>query len=139
MAYIDYSYYSETFHGSRIRPSDFERLAEVASDIIDTVCTRAITESTDMELVKKAVAYQVEHLHGQGGMDAITGSATVSQITSESLDDYSISTGQNESAKSEMYSLNGIPVSALAIAMLKRAGLIGSRWVYAGRRCPRAY
>ena len=92
-----------------------------------------------MELVRKAVAYQVEHLSAQGGIDAVTGSAAISQITSESLDDYSVSTGQSESSKSEMYSLNGIPISALTIVMLKKAGLIGCRWVYAGRRCPRAY
>lgn len=137
MAYIDYTYYTDVFHGPEIAQSDFDRLAEVASDIIDASCSKAIDETFDMELVKKATAYQVEYLNAQGGVSAATGGSSY-QSVSESLDDYSISVSTSESAREEAYSLNGIPLSALSIALLKKAGLIASRWVYAGLRRPYA-
>ena len=139
MAYINYQYYSETFHGTAIDESEFIRLESIASDIIDSVCSKPTNESSDAELVKKAVAYQVEHLYFQGGLDAVTGNAVSAQVASESLDEYSVSSHHSEVSRGEAYSLNGSPVSTLSIELLKRAGLIGRRWIYAGRRVCRGY
>lgn len=137
MAYIDYAYYTDVFHGTEIEQSDFDRLAELASDIIDASCSNAINETSNMELVKRATAYQVEYMNSRGDVSAAIGGASY-QSVSESLDDYSISVSESQSAREEAYSLNGIPLSALAVALLKRAGLIASRWVYEGLRRPYA-
>lgn len=37
MAYIDYTYYTDTFGGTAIEETEFKRLAEIASDVIDGV------------------------------------------------------------------------------------------------------
>lgn len=137
MAYIDYQYYTDTFHGTSIPESQFARLADIASDLVDSIVTTRIAETEMSEealaKLKKAVAYQVEHLYVQGGVDAANGMA-LSDIGSESLGDYSVSSGSRQSTtsrESTSLTMNGIPVSALAYSLLKGAGLI-SRWVYAG-------
>lgn len=137
MAYIDYQYYSNTFHGTSIPQSQFDRIAEIASDTIDAIVTSRIVVSDLSEealaILKKAAAYQIEHLYLQGGIDAANGMA-LSDIGSESLGDYSVSSGSRQSTtgrESTSLTMNGVPFSALAYSLLKRAGFI-SRWAYAG-------
>lgn len=132
MANIDLTYYNETFHGVPIPASEFDRLADIASDVIYEVCI-VKPEAADLEndLYKKAVAYQVELLYKQGGIDAAVGFAESSYTGgSEHLGDYSISKGN--ARQDAVRTFNGIPVSALAIALLKRLGLM-TRWAYAWR------
>ncbi len=131
MAYIDAAYYNEMFHGAKIPDEDFDRLATAASDIIDSLVVRRIVEVTDG--VKNAVAYQVEMLYQQGGLESITGNAS-GAFESESLGDYSVSTGtrNTESASKSTVMLNGIPVSTITISLLRREGLMG-RCFYDGR------
>lgn len=133
MAYIDRTFYDTVLMGTEIPASEFDRLAEIASDVIYDVCTLK-PEAEDLidETFKKAVAYQVEMLYLQGGIDAIVGASEAAQASgSESLGDYSTSGG---TARQEAVLVsNGIPVSSMAVALLRRLGLM-SRWVYA-RRC----
>lgn len=133
-AYIDTEYYSNIFNGSAIPPEEFERLAQMASDFIDSVVYLPIKDVTDN--VKRATAYQMEMLYSQGGVDAVTGNASASAGT-ERLGDYSISGGTssgNPQNGSTTLMVNGIPISALAVSLLRREGLM-RRWAYAGWRC----
>ena len=134
MAYIDYAYYRNEFHGSKIAEEEFDRIAEAASDIVDAIC-----EETDLgayeegSRFKKAIAYEVEYLNAEGGLDAITGRAASSMAsTSEHLDDYTITTSRSQAAISGQCSFNGLPVSPIAVSLLKSIGAIKSRWVYKG-------
>lgn len=131
MNYITASYYSDTFHGTEIPSSDFNRLAEAASETIYSVCLvkPSACETRNAEF-KKAVCYQTEMLYQQGGIDAITGfSAASAAGGSESLGDYSVSSGS--AGKAVATAEGGVPVSPLALQILKRLGLM-SRWAYAG-------
>lgn len=134
MAYIDFAYYSETFMGTLVDASDFPRLADRASDIIDALVSKPVplTNGAADADVKKATAYQVEVLAAQGGVDAVTGYAS-GLVGSESLGNHSISVsgGNNATGIVIIPSMAGIPISRLALAKLSAAGL-RSRWAYAG-------
>lgn len=133
MAYIDKTFYDETLHGTKIPTSEFYRLAEIASEVIYDVCIlKPDAEDLIDPTFKKAVAYQVELLYLQGGIDAITGFSE-SALTggSESLGDYSTSSGTTY--QTAVFTSYGIPVSGVALMLLRRLGLM-TRWAYA-RRC----
>lgn len=130
MAYIDLAYYTDTFKGREIPEDEFDRLADIASDLIYDIC-RIKPSETDLvgDCFKKAVAYQVEMLSEQGGIDAILGlSEAAMSGASESLGDYSVSA--NTAAQTVITTKDGIPVSSLSIMQLRRAGLM-SRWAFA--------
>ena len=133
MAYIDYSYYTATFHGSAISQEAFGRLAEIASDIVDGIVSKPISTlvigSEAYSKVKKACAYIVEMLDANGGVDAITGFST-SATNSESLGDYSISAGSSTGQGTGLW-FGDIRIPQLAYTLLRTAGLM-SRWVYSG-------
>lgn len=135
MAYIDTAYYTETFGGSAILASEFPRMAEIASDIVDCICSFMIPASMlANDKFKRAVCYQTELIYEQGGVDAISGLSEASQSGgSESLGDYSVSGGgaSNGGSESQFTMLYGIPISPLTLMMLTRLGL-RCAWVYAG-------
>lgn len=135
MAYIDRAFYNDTFHGTEIPEDEFDRLADIASDVVYGICIIK-PEAGDLidETFKKAVAYQVELLYRQGGIDAVVGFSEASYSGgSESLGDYSISEGNARQEAVKTY--NGIPVSSMTLMLLRRLGLM-ARWAYA-RRCHR--
>lgn len=130
MAYIDASYYTEKFGSEDNFSSEFERIADIASDVIDSLCTVTPTEKDLVDdRFKKAVAYEVELLEAQGGVDAILGFSEASQCgANESLGDYSVS--GNGGAQQIITTKGGIPVSPMTISLLRKLGLM-SRWAYA--------
>lgn len=134
MAYIDYEFYTGTFGGSDVPQEDFTRLAQMASDIVDAIVYRPISEVT--ERVKRAVCYEMDMLFAQGGADAANGQSS-GEISYEMLGDYSVTaqTTSSSSASASM-SLNGIPISKLAESLLRAEGLM-SRWAYDGTRIDR--
>ena len=134
MAYIDKAFYDHVFYNdmqqiTEIPVVEFFRLADIASEMIYDICVIKPNEDDEAnDTFKKAVAYQVEMLHKQGGIDAIVGFSEAAQAGgSESLGDYSISTG---SAHEAVITRNGIPISTMSLMLLKRLGLM-SRWAYA--------
>lgn len=135
MAFIDAAYYTDEFKGTPIPESKFARLAELASDVIDGLITVEMTleEKRASANVKKATAYQVEFMNEHGGIDTILGYSDL-DVTSESLGDYSVSTGGG-SASRIVKTSDGIPVSPMALMHLRKDGLM-CRWMYADRKLP---
>lgn len=137
MAYIDKVFYTAEFKGSQDPGPDFDRLADIASDLVYDIC---VIKPDDKDLVdshfKKAVAYQVEMLLAQGGIDSVLGMSDAALSSgSESLGDYSVSGSSGGETAVQTY--NGIPVSPMTIMLLKRCGLM-NRWAYEEhyrRRC----
>ena len=131
MAYIDSTYYSETFRGREIPASEFPRLADIASDFVYGICYVKPNDVTvTKDDFKRAVAYQVELLYEQGGVDTILGRSEASQtVGSESLSDYSVSAG-GASKDSSLKMCEGIPISPMAYMKLEQLGLM-CRWAYA--------
>lgn len=132
MAYIDKKFYDDDFNGQPMESAEFERLSDIASDVVYEICRVKPIESDLVKAeFKKAVAYEVEFLFEQGGIDAILGfSASSMAGGSESLGDYSVSGGS--SAQAVLTTPGGIPVSPMAIMLLRRIGLM-SKWAYASK------
>ena len=80
MAYIDATYYKDSFHCTTM-PEQFDRLADIASDIIDGIVSKPVQSldktSDAYQLVQKACAYIVETLDANGGVDATTDCLTL--------------------------------------------------------------
>lgn len=130
--FITKEYYDTDFNGTDIPDTEWNRLAETASEILRGVATQEI-HGFDRENphLKRATAYQVEYLYEHGGIDAIFGFAT-DGASSEMLGDYQISTSEDTRLKTP--TMNGLPVSPLAIMALREGGFM-RRCVYARRRC----
>ena len=135
MAFIDAAYYENEFKGNNVPSNKFERLAELASDVIDGLITVEMTyeEKQASANVKKATAYQLEYMYEHGGVDVVLGYSDL-DIASESLGDYSFST-KSGSTEFTTRTSDGIPVSSLALMYLRKDGLM-CRWMYANRRPP---
>ena len=86
MAYVDYAFYSTTYHGTAIAPSDFDRLAERASAAIDFMTfdrAAAVVDTAVIDKIKMATCAVAEEIQIQ---DASTGDG----ITSERLGNYAV-------------------------------------------------
>ena len=130
MAYINSVYYREKFEGTPIPDSELKRLIDIASEIVQNLCTVTIyPEDLESDDFKRAVAFQVELLYDQGGVGAILGRADAALSGgSESLGDYSVSVGS--SASESLMTLGSIPVSPMTRMILGRMDLT-SKWAYA--------
>lgn len=135
MPYITKTYYDAEFRGKSIPANEFSRLEDIASEVIYEICRVKPDEDDILDAAfKKAVAYEVEFLQEQGGVDAILGFSDMQlSAGSEHLGDYSVSGGSNSasSSGSSIIVVDGIPVSSLSIMLLRRMGLM-SRWAFAG-------
>lgn len=135
MAYAQYSYYIDTFKGTPIPEATFNRLAEIASDVIDGIVHTPVesldTASTAYGKVQRACCYIIESLNANGGVDSIMGFSE-SAKNSESLGDYSYS-GGNASMQSQGSAVwyGDIRIPAIIPELLRAAGLT-CRWAYAG-------
>lgn len=135
MAYITESYYKK-FGGREIPASEFDRLEAVAADFINGIChIKPCGDVVKSDTFKRAVCYQLELLYEQGGEDAILGASSASLAGgNESLGDYSVSAGSGtQAAEAALQTVNGIPISPMALMLLRQLGLM-SRWVYDPRR-----
>src|SRR5690554_6099584 len=100
MAYIDKTYYDETYKGVPIDDADtFSRLSERASDIIDQITGYKIKDINDLTAfqqsqVKKATAAQTEFLAISGSESAVHGDRF--QSVGIGSFNYSKNTGEGE-------------------------------------------
>lgn len=124
MAYINKEYYVGSYNGEDISDTDFERLSEAASVIINLVtfgrAEKVINENSDepkISAVKTASAIQTEYMYAQGGVLSFTGQGE-NLKTSENIGNYSYS------RKADMMpAVGGIPISPLAMAVLDSENL----------------
>lgn len=127
MKYISYDYYISRFGGSAIPEEEFDYIASASSTVVDMLVSAPISIITDK--IRLAVAYEAETLFAQGGVDSLSGLAAVTSGIDEKLGDYSIGTPYVSNQK-RCFSIGGVPVSGLTVAILKSEGLM-SRCVYA--------
>lgn len=128
MAYIDYPFYTNIFAGKEIPAEEFDALADAATDLLSGLCSRPFPPDSDA--VRRAVAYQTELLYCQGGRDAVAG-LSLSGGLSERLGDYTVGLSSYGNQRQCVPMAEGIPVSGMAILILRRAGLM-SRAVSGG-------
>ena len=130
MAYIDSTYYREKFKGEPIPEEELNRLIDIASEIVQNLCTVTLyPEDLESDDFKRAVAFQVEMLFDQGGVSAVMGHSDVALSGgSESLGDYSVSAGSSGGSSVKMF--EGIPVSPMTSMILDKM-MLTSRWAYA--------
>ncbi len=127
MMYISYEYYVSRFCGTAIPDEEFAYIASAASTVVDMLVSSPISVISDK--IRLAVAYEAETLYAQGGIDALSGLAAVTSGIDEKLGDYSIGTPYVSNQK-RCFSIGGVPVSGMTVAILKNEGLM-SRCVYA--------
>lgn len=120
MAYITAEYYRDVYHGDA--PEDeLPALIERAGDIIDGMMFRtpdinALPER-QAELLRRAVAAEVEYLDNSGGV----GAANSGGLAQATLGKFSYS----KSGSSGERSYNGLNVCAISVSLLEQAGLLG--------------
>lgn len=132
MAYVDYSYYTNTYHGVAVSASDFSRIANTATAHIDAVtfsrAAATIGVGEDTALIDKikmatcAVADVVKVIE----------SGDVDGVTQESQGRYSVSFGAN-SSRAQTHAQR---ITAAASVYLANTGLMFAgfyRGEYAGR------
>lgn len=80
MPYVTHEYYSNTFHGESVNPSDFPSLLDRATEVIEEMCMYRVTPVTILampeevqEQIRKAVCAQIEYLDANGGSDMDNG------------------------------------------------------------------
>lgn len=119
MAYIDKTYYDETYKGVPIDNADtFSRLSERASDMIDQITGYKIKDINDLTAfqqsqVKKATAAQTEFLAISGSESAVHGDSF--QSVGIGSFNYSKNTGESEKR-----------ISPSVVGYLKQTGLLYS-------------
>ena len=140
MGYATYEFYTNVFHGSAIPAADFPRLMDDASELLDGIVQRPISvEDAATTKIQRAACYQTEMLAIAGGMEGLNDTAVNGAITSETLDDHTVSRskvqGANSLATQNQPTSGGLPVSTMAIAILRQMGYL-KRLAYAGSGCP---
>ncbi len=100
--------------------AEFDALYPAAKDVLSHVATKPLPAGDAQ--VERAVLYQVEMLAIQGGREALGGRGYSSGIT-ETLGDYSVGYRVGNGEMNRVVSFRGIPISGLALAILRRAGL----------------
>lgn len=124
LAYTDYDYYKNEFGGSIVPEDEFKYLASASTEILLSLITKSEPFSdSESAAISKAVAYQTELLYLQGGSDAIAGLAVSTSGLTEKAGDCSLGANYNSLASNKTATVYGIPVSGIAISVLKRAGL----------------
>lgn len=76
MPYIDFDYYTNTYLGSPVDEDSFPRLAQRASEVVDSVTQYRIKDIDKLptfvqDQVKKATAAQVEFYQVNGGYESL--------------------------------------------------------------------
>lgn len=86
-AYADYSYYTSTFQGTAIASSDFARLANRATQVVDLITFNRATAETDTAVIDKIKMAMCEVAEAMQTVEA----GGADGITSESIGSYSVS------------------------------------------------
>ena len=116
---IPYCYYRMNIRGSEMDPKDFDSLSVAAEDLLAAAIGKELPEC---EETKRAVCYQTEMLYLQDGRRAVAARSATNGI-SQTLGDYAVGTRGTYKTFERIPTVGGVPVSALALYWLRRAGL----------------
>lgn len=131
MAYADYDFYSNVFLGEDIKPNQFDRLAERASEIIDTLIYSRITDDMlkNEKLavkIKKANCALAEQLLIMKDHYNSTGNGTIASIKAG---EESVTYNKNNQNNSFLYIQKDMQKTAISIISKY---LIGTSLLYMG-------
>ncbi len=112
MAYVDFKYYIDTFHGEPVSESGFPSLEQRAAELIEELTMYRLNEytfdemsSAMKEIVKKAICAEIEYIDANGGSDIDNGerlqSATIGKFSYSSG---AVAAGDGGSGGMSMYS-----------------------------------
>lgn len=132
MAYIDRSFY-DGMSGVIIDPSEFQSMAERASDLVDAITFRAVERfglaegDDDYTRVKKAVAYQMEFIQRTyGSLELWAEAATEPDAGSETMGNYSHSSSASGKGRT-VRKVDGLAVSPFVWPVLAPVIAMGRR------------
>ena len=96
MAYVDFKYYTDTFHGEPVSETGFPALENRAAELIEELTMYRLNEYTFermslavQDAVKRAVCAEIEYIDANGGSDIDNGEA----LQSATLGKFSYSSG----------------------------------------------
>ena len=118
---MDFAYYRDIFGGKAVQEEEFDSLFGAAVDLLEAVCGKRL--DLNDPCLMRAAAYQTEMLACQGGRDALGGRGVSSGIT-ETIGDYSVGYRVGNGEMNRVKSVGGVPVSGMALAILRRMGLM---------------
>ena len=82
MAYVDFKYYTDTFHGEPVSETGFPALENRAAELIEELTMYRLNEYTFegmslavQDAVKRAVCAEIEYIDANGGSDIDNGEA----------------------------------------------------------------
>ena len=125
MAYVDFKYYTDTFHGEPVSETGFPALENRAAELIEELTMYRLNEyafegmsPAVQDAVKRAVCAEIEYIDANGGSDIDNGEA----LQSATLGKFSYSSGAMAAGDG---STGGIPVySPRAKRILASTGLL---------------
>jgi len=109
----NYLFYTDVYRGAEIPEKDFPRYYERACDIVNALIFGRLDSFADDDGVKKAICAQTELMYSLGE-ECLFGEDGVSH---EEIGSASVTYG-----KSNCLRYNGIPVSAVTVAILSSSG-----------------
>lgn len=133
MPYITYAQY-QAYGLTEVPQAQFDGMASRASDVIDAYTFRAIARFALMddelyaERIRKAAAYQVEHIHLSGGLRAWASDVGRLSGKSETIGGYSYSKSYDVSAANgEGVRVNGLSLAPPSVSLLADVVALGRR------------
>ena len=141
--YLTYDEYKALSPMTSVLEGAFEAISSIASDAVDSYVFNAIGDYCLMdnpetaEMVRKAVARQIDFIQASGGVEAY-----LSKSTPEAVSSYSVSMGNTSESRtygdggkgsSVGVTAEGFMISPLSCAYLKRIQAIGR--MVGRRRC----
>ena len=130
MAYVDKTYYDDTYVGVSISDTDtFNQLNARAEDVINYYTNNDLIDQDSFDDlntyqqtgVKKAICSQIEFIYNLGGYNATNNADDINQGFSLSKFEVEASEDTN---KSKYQYVNGMPISPSVNMYLKNTGLL---------------
>lgn len=133
MSYVTYIQY-QSYGLTEVPESQFDGMANRASDIIDAYTFRAaarfglMDDEMYSERIRKATAYQVEHIQLSGGLNAWARDVGRLSGKSETIGNYSYSKSYDSSAADGAGAhVNGLSLSPMVVSLISDVVALGRR------------
>ena len=130
MPYITYAQY-QAYGLTEVPQAQFDGMASRAGDVIDAYTFRAAARFGLMDdemyagRIRKAAAYQVEHIQLSGGLSAWARDIGRLSVQSETIGNYSYSKTYGTSGEDAR--VNGLSLAPMAVSLLADIVAIGRR------------